>query len=121
MRLRLDDSIQVIFDKPQTLKNTKIAPMLLLPFVENAFKHGISGIHPSHIYIGISEFENMLVFEVRNTIFEQNARDIDDNDGIGLANTRRRLDLIYPGRYELRTDRDQMENEFNVKLKLELS
>jgi LytS/YehU family sensor histidine kinase len=120
MRLRLDDRTQVIFDKPQTSINTKIAPMLLLPFVENAFKHGVSSIHPSYIYIGISAVKKTMVFEVRNTLFDKNATDLDDYDGIGLANTRRRLNLIYPDRFELRVGRDRLENEFTINLKLEL-
>jgi two-component system LytT family sensor kinase len=118
MKLRLDVKVQVIFDQPKQLKNTDIAPMLFLPFVENAFKHGISNIHPSYVYIGISQMGETLIIEIRNSIFTEKAENIEESNGIGLANTRRRLDLIYPDRYSLEVSDQNPESEFIVKLKL---
>ena len=94
--------------------------MLFLPFIENAYKHGISGIFPSYIFIGIEQSENALQIEVRNSIFENQTISKEESNGIGLANTRRRLDLIYPDRYELSVNEDQIQKEYQVILKLQL-
>jgi len=118
MKLRLNDQVQVIFDKPKSLKNIDLAPMLFLPFVENAFKHGISNIHPSYVYVGINQTGQTLKIEVRNSIFPEKAENLEESNGIGLANTRRRLDLIYPGKYNLLVNDNKIEGEFNVQLKL---
>jgi len=120
MQLRLNEKVQIIFDKPEDLKNVDIAPMLFLPFVENAFKHGISSIYPSYVYIGISQTSSTLKIEVRNSIFKEKAENLEESNGIGLNNTRRRLDLIYPGRYNLTVNENTLENEFNVQLKLDV-
>ncbi len=121
MQLRLTDQTQVIFDKPGQLKDIPLAPMLLLPFVENAFKHGISTIHPSYIYIGLHQSENVLQIEVRNSIFNEKADNLEESNGIGLINTQRRLNLLYPGKHELTVERNETANEFTVKLKLALA
>ncbi len=118
MKLRLSDQVQVIFDKSKQVKNIDVAPMLFLPFVENAFKHGISSIHPSYVFIGISQTGQTLQIEVRNSIFPERAENLEESNGIGLNNTRRRLDLIYPGRYNLVVNKNALENEFTVQLKL---
>jgi len=120
MQLRLNDKVQVIFDKQKQLKNIDMAPMLFLPFVENAFKHGISNIHPSYIFIGISQIGQTLQIEVRNSVFPEKAENLEESNGIGLVNTKRRLDLIYPGKYNLLVNDSKVENEFNVLLKLNL-
>jgi two-component system LytT family sensor kinase len=120
MELRITKNVQVIFDKPEMLKDINVAPMLFLPFIENAYKHGISSLHPSYIYIGIKQHTAQLHIEVRNSLFENQALDKEESNGIGLANTRRRLDLIYPGRYTLVTNRDEVLQEYYVSLILNL-
>ena len=121
MELRITDKVQVIFEKPANINDLDIAPMLFLPFIENAYKHGISGIYPSYIYIGITQSGRELEFEVRNSIFENQSANKEESNGIGLVNTRRRLDLIYPGRYELTTTEDLFQKEYLVTLKLQTS
>lgn len=118
MQLRLTDQVQVIFDHPKTLKNVEVAPMLFLPFIENAYKHGISNIYPSYIFIGITQSANTMQLEVRNSIFNAHAENLEESNGIGLVNTKRRLDLIYPGRYELKVDKNEKASEFFIQLKL---
>jgi sensor histidine kinase YesM len=118
MSLRLSGDVQVIFDIPPDVKNVEIAPMLLLPFVENAYKHGISSVFPSFIYIGITQADKELQFEVRNSNFAEKATELEESNGIGLANTKRRLDLLYPGRYTLDIDDNKEAKEFVVQLKL---
>lgn len=121
MELRITDKVQVIFEKPTIIKDVEVAPMLFLPFIENAYKHGISGIYPSYIYIGIKKSEKFIQIEVRNSIFENQTISKEESNGIGLINTRRRLDLIYPGKYELTTNEDPLQKEYGVILKLQIS
>jgi two-component system LytT family sensor kinase len=116
MKVRISTEVQIIVDKQTDIPNMEIAPMILLPFIENAFKHGISAIKPSYIFIGISLKGNNLRFEVRNSLFEDLGKQLDEDPGIGIANTRRRLDLLYPGKYSLEIERDEIANEHSITL-----
>ncbi len=79
-----------------------IAPMLLIPFVENAFKHGISLQRPSYIKISLQIQENVLYFDVCNSINPKNEQDPEaDRSGIGLANVKQRMSLLYKDRHDL--------------------
>jgi two-component system, LytTR family, sensor kinase len=81
---------------------TQIAPMLLIPFVENAFKHGISLREESHIRISLEVKDSVLYFDVFNTKHVRAENDPEkDSNGIGLINVKQRLQLIYPGKHEL--------------------
>lgn len=120
MKLRLTDKVQVIFEQPTSLIDLPIAPMLLLPFVENAFKYGVSTDEPSLIYISIKQQQKHLDVEVRNTLFTQQRVTLDESNGIGLVNTRRRLGLLYPNKYILNINEKTPDNEFVVSLALEL-
>lgn len=121
MKLRLTDKVHVTFKPPTPLKDVLIAPMLLLPFVENAFKHGVSTHLPSCIHITISQQGLKLQMEVRNPKFNDERMLLDESNGIGLANTRRRLDLLYPGHYTLSVNEHSAENEYLVQLTLDVS
>ncbi len=119
MQLRLTDRVQVTFEHPEPVREVLIAPMMLLPFVENAFKHGVAATAPSHIYIGLRQpTAQQLEIDVRNTLFAKPSTDLAGSNGIGLVNTRRRLDLLYPGRYTLQVTEKTPDNEFEVKLAL---
>lgn len=79
-----------------------IAPMLLIPFVENAFKHGISLKNKSWIRITLHCEQNKLYFDVYNSTHPKSEQDTEkDKSGIGLSNVRQRLALLYPDRHEL--------------------
>ncbi|MBO9155226.1 sensor histidine kinase [Chitinophaga sp. GCM10012297] len=79
-----------------------IAPMLLIPFVENAFKHGISLRNRSWIVVSLSCDENHIYFDAYNSIHVKPDNDPEKHSlGIGLNNVRRRLQLLYPNRHEL--------------------
>lgn len=120
MRLRLTDNVQVIYEKQEGMKNREIAPMLFLPFIENAFKHGISSVHPSYIYIDISQLGTQVKIEVKNSLFEDKSEHLEDSNGIGVANTKRRLDLLYPGRHILEVINDLKLKDYTVILTLDL-
>jgi two-component system, LytTR family, sensor kinase len=95
--------------------NHPIAPMLLIPFVENAFKHGISLNEKSWITIKLECAESFIWFEVRNSIHNRFEGDTErDKSGIGLTNVAERLRLLYPGKHELNVRKN--ENEFIAKL-----
>lgn len=121
MQLRLTDKVTVAFTQPMPLRDAPIATMLLLPFVENAFKHGVSALLPSRIQISITQQDDQFCMQVRNTVFPEKSPSLDVGSGIGLTNTRRRLDLLYPDHYQLTTIHDTPHQEYVVDLKLQLS
>lgn len=97
----------------------QIAPMLLIPFVENAFKHGISLKERSNIRISLATKDKTLYFDISNSIHEKPANDPEkNNNGIGLSNVKQRLRFVYPNRHEL-TIRDSGK-EYFVHLTIQL-
>jgi len=95
--------------------NRTIAPMLLIPFVENAFKHGISLKEKSWINIKLECAETLITFEVRNSIHNRFIKNTEKGkSGIGLKNVSARLKLLYPAKHELNVSEDKY--EFIVKL-----
>jgi two-component system, LytTR family, sensor kinase len=121
-RLRTDNNpaiqIQTNIDSRPTM--FQIAPMLLIPFVENAFKHGISFREPSYIKVTLEIKDKTLYFDVHNSKHERNTKDPEkDKSGIGLENVRQRLKLLYPGRHEL-SIRDNPK-EFFIHLTIQLA
>ena len=95
-----------------------IEPMLLIPFVENAFKHGTGMIEHAQIDIILSAEHNILKFTVRNKFDAASGEIKDSASGIGLANVSRRLELLYAHKHELMISRDN--DTFNVLLKIQL-
>lgn len=103
-KLRTQTSPDIIIQTEinEQTNTLQIAPMLLIPFVENAFKHGISLREPSHIKISLQTRENELLFDVYNSIHPKAGNDPEKNkSGIGLENVKQRLLLLYPKRHEL--------------------
>lgn len=120
MQLRLTDKVTVQLTPPHPMHDVPIAPMLFLPFIENAFKHGVSATQPSRIEIIIRQEGPKIHVEVCNTLFtDKKSTNLEESNGIGLVNTRRRLDLLYPGRYELAVQENQQEKEYKVHLELD--
>ena len=122
MQLRLDERVTVTFEHPEPVHDVPVAPMLLLPFLENAFKHGVAATEASCIHISLRQpTPNKVDFEVRNTRLLLPASDLAGSNGIGLVNTRRRLDLLYPGRFTLLVDDHPAAPEFRVHLTLHVA
>lgn len=118
MSLRMTDSMDILCEIPETFTERPIAPMILLPFIENAFKHGVSSLRDGSIIIRIRLEENKLHLYVENQIFkEQNAK-IEDG-GIGLTNTERRLQMTYPDLHRLQYGRTE-NDRYIVELELNL-
>ena len=97
--------------------NLEIAPMLLLTFIENAFKYGISTDQPCYVHIKIKASKHHLTMETRNRVINKNAELKGSNTGI--RNTIKRLKLLYPERYILKSM--QYDNEYKTVLSLKLS
>ena len=121
MELRLTDVVKIEFTAPAALKDTAIAPMIFLPFVENAFKHGVSATQPSHISITVSQNDTSVELNVVNTIIKEQSNNLEEGSGIGLNNTKRRLDLLYPSKHTLIINESTTENIYLVHLTLNLS
>ncbi|WP_121809513.1 sensor histidine kinase [Mucilaginibacter kameinonensis] len=113
-----DDEVSVLFDHPAQTGNITIAPMLFIPFVENAFKHGVAIGHTSDIYIAILFSDNRLIFTCTNPKYAAVKKMEDEKSGIGLENVKRRLDLLYPDRHNLQINED--EGKYIVKLEIDL-
>jgi two-component system LytT family sensor kinase len=113
-----DDEIKITFDHPAQPGNVTIAPMLFIPFVENAFKHGVAIGQTSGIDIAIVIADQKLIFTCANTKYSAIKKMADEKSGIGLENVKRRLDLLYPGKHNLQLDEDN--GKYIVKLEIDL-
>lgn len=100
-RLRFGNDIKIDFKNKLSSSPSSIEPMLLIPFVENAFKHGVGMVQNPSIEIELNDNEKSLFFSVFNKVSKQNSEIKDESSGIGLANVRRRLELLYPEKHEL--------------------
>jgi len=113
-KIRFQDTLKVIFVSSDISESIKIAPMLLIPFVENAFKHGniINGFLSVEIHVKVKE--NQLDFSVSNTVLKGGQQN--STKGIGLENIQKRLELNYQNNYKLVNDTEN--NRYAVKLSI---
>lgn len=118
-KVRLDESIKLDYNIDEQLDNDlKIAPMLLIPFIENAFKHGVNTEQESHIKIDISiEKEELHLKVLNNIVLIQ--QDLKEKSGLGIQNTKNRLQLIYPNKHLLTINKTL--DFFSVSLHINLS
>ena len=98
MRLRYPDKVAITFDAPSAVPDLLLPPLLLIIFVENAFKHGISYCNDSFINISFRIEGGRLVFKCRNS---KNMNRNCEKGGLGLVNVRKRLDLLFAQNYRL--------------------
>lgn len=113
-RLRLNRHTVVKYDVSIDNETLTIPPMLLISFVENAFKYGTSSKLDCEIRIGIYLSDGTLLFECENEIVRLKK---DDDTHIGIENTRSRLELMYPGRYDLSVT--ESDTKYRVTLQIE--
>lgn len=116
-RMRLDRRVKLEYSTLHDCPPLEIAPMLLIPFVENAFKHGVNSEQRSRIQIGITMNKNELRLSVVNNKVDIQ-QDIFERSGLGIENTKHRLNLIYPSKHLLVID--DAETEFSVSLYINL-
>lgn len=100
-KLRLGDDLRVDVIKKGEVSNQKIAPLLLITFLENAFKHGDKSAEGEFLWLEIIINKEHLYFKLKNKKGPDNLLDTNEYKGLGLDNIRRRLELIYPGDYSL--------------------
>jgi len=101
--LRFGDDLNIELHIGDDLETYEIEPMLLISFVENAFKHGVGMVDEPfiHIFLSVNKENHWLEFKVENTVSSEGTKD--KSSGIGLSNMGRRLELLYKGHYKLET------------------
>ena len=115
-KLRLGDTVEINLDVTDKAEHLFIAPLLLIPFVENAFKYGINPKFISQIDIKLHVVEDKMEFQVKNKIEPFSALMV--QNGTGLENVKKRLELTYPGAFDLSIQDNH--TDFIVKLILNL-
>ena len=116
--MRYGDRLKLRFENDPKILDFQIAPLMLLSFVENAFKHGVSGdLENPFIDISMNESGEYFVFVIYNSKSEiQQKDDRAYKKGIGVSNVKRQLDIIYGSNYDL--DIKEENNSYKVSLKL---
>jgi len=122
MRLRVNEKINVELRLPKEINNLTIAPMILICYIENVFKHGVGDEAEGNMLIAIERTENTLSLTTKNKIATVSKPAEDEGStGIGMQNTQRRLELLYPNRHTLSTEVNTDNNEFELRLTLQLT
>ncbi|GAF03650.1 sensor histidine kinase [Saccharicrinis fermentans] len=114
MRQRLSSKVQLDVNITHKHPQTHIPPLLFIPFIENAFKHGVSYREKSFIEIGLKEENKQIIFTCNNSVPTKKNVDDSKSGGLGIVNIKKRLHLIYGDRAVLKMDED--ENVFSVCL-----
>ena len=113
LRISEEDDVLINFTTKGNLENIKVSPMLLIPFVENAIKHGIDPKTKSVVNISIEVTKNSILYKVTNTI-HQTVTGIKNNaSGFGLDNLKKRLAILYPNTHAIET---KVENGYFISL-----
>ncbi len=120
LRFLAEDDIDISFKTNGNIEQINIPPMLLIPFVENAFKHGISISNKSFIHIYLEVQDEHLFFSVKNSIHHKNTDDDDQKHGVGLKNVKRRLEILFPNRFNLDIQEDKISFEAHLKLVIKI-
>ena len=117
-KMRFDGNVAFDFQVNGDGEGQMIEPMLLIPFVENAVKHGVGLVEKPFIKVQLESNEQRLHFQVKNKKGKEEQVFKDSSSGIGLKNVRRRLELLYPNKHTLEIKEDEL--NFSVDLTLEL-
>ena len=117
MKLRCNEQTSVNYQLSTDSEQVEVAPLLFVSLIENAFKHGVSSGRPSAISIKLEQHQGQLTFICNNTNYPKNDKDR-SGSGIGIENTRRRLELMYADRYEW--EQTLEDNIYHVMIKLKL-
>jgi len=119
MKLRLSSKVELKIDFPDKLTEHHIPPLLFVPFIENAFKHGISYREKSFVHIALTSENDKITFQCSNSLNSKSEKTHSENhSGIGLENVKKRLNLLFPGSHTLKIDTSG--NSFDVLLEIDL-
>ena len=116
--LRLSEKTKVKYEVTGDFSHCNIAPRILIPFIDNAFKFGVSGHTESEIDIKMRFEEKTLHFTIKNAI-HNSGNENRDSSGVGLDNSKRRLELLYKDKYELTIEQNEL--SYQVLLNIDLS
>ncbi|MBS1599797.1 MAG: histidine kinase [Bacteroidetes bacterium] len=117
-KMRTTSKTCIVFTISGTPNGQQISPLLFLPFVENAFKYGLSAREQSPISILLEIQKNNIFLKVKNNKHQGSNSKTDYNTGIGLNNTKRRLDLLYPNKHTLVIDDEPSSYTINLNILL---
>ena len=119
MKLRMSSKISFIVSFPEKYEDINIAPLIFIPFIENAFKHGISYREKSFIDISMTIEKDLLKFRCANSLVKTREANGSDHSGIGLDNVTKRLNLLFPGKHDIKINKS--DTEFEVLLRINLA
>jgi len=116
MKIRYTDQVRISLSVPDDLPDISVPPMLFINFVENAFKHGVSYRLPSYVEVSVRLYAEELHFSCANSKHPEapESQQRQSHGGVGIANTRQRLDLIFGGSYTL--DIRETDDRYEVNL-----
>ncbi len=114
MKLRVNNKVDLKVSFPEKYEDLNIPPLLFIPFIENAFKHGISYRGKSFIDISMLSAKDSITFRCTNSLVEKKESTDNGHSGIGLENVSKRLNLLFPGKHDLKINRS--EKAFEVLL-----
>lgn len=116
--VRVEDIANISFNVTGEDKGLKIPPLLFIPLIENAFKHGISSeLDKSHILINLNISEDSILLQINNPLEKKIEEKITTNhNGLGIENVKKRLELLFPGKYSFEISENK--NEFTTYLRL---
>lgn len=119
-RIRYSEKLEMKVDFPEKTNGLQIAPLIILPFIENAFKHGVSN-YPGVAFVktSINLIDSTLVFSIENSKNPAKVQNNNHSKGIGLMNAKKRLALIYPEKYILSIEDKKETYSVNLTLQLE--
>ncbi|WP_186756721.1 sensor histidine kinase [Echinicola salinicaeni] len=119
LRIQEQENIEILFSRNEDHCKGSIAPMLLIPFIENAFKHGISLQKKSWVKINMRCLEGSLHLDINNSIHRKSTEDPEHSpSGIGLQNVKQRLKLLYPDKHELVIRENDLEYFVHLSIQL---
>lgn len=118
MKLRVSDKTSVNYSFPEQVNTVKIAPLLFISLIENAFKHGVSASKESTIDINMTYSGDTIMFKIENNNFPKKVED-KSGSGIGIINIKKRLELLYPHKNNFKTFVDN--NRFIAVLELKIN
>jgi len=118
MRLRLSDKVKIDISFPEKYTDCVIPPLLFIPFIENAFKHGISFRESSFIEVSLTSSNECISFRCCNSSYTDSNNNENGTSGIGLGNVKKRLELLFPGRHKIEIHKTL--SAFEVLLKIDM-
>ena len=116
MKLRMSSKIKLTVSFPETYEDINIPPLIFIPFIENAFKHGISYREKSFIDISMTTEKESVKFRCVNSLVKTKEENDSGHSGIGMENVTKRLNLLFPGKHEIKINKS--ETEFEVLLQI---